>query len=180
METTTKQDTTMTLKKTESGPPPPSDLLDFIQAAMFLEDPDLPRNDRAYLKCTVLALALSFYASTIFAIILTACLIAPMLPVVHGIASRMLSAATPADKAFPPAYTAPTAGEQLAGLGTKLAAAVSNETGMDEDASPMPAMLSSLPSRASFVVATALLSHASSSLGGATAAAASSGGGIAM
>ncbi len=99
--TTTKlQQQQPTGKKISIPPKAPADVLEFLQATLFLEHPDLGKGRVGSVQLVGIvgtALALAAYIAGISLLILLACLVTPMLPALQSGFATALQLLTPSE-----------------------------------------------------------------------------------
>lgn len=89
----------------KAPPKAPASILDFFKAALFLEDPDLPKEARiGKLQFLSVVVGLVGYVALAFCLILFACVTTPLVPVLQSAYAAALKLLTPPESLFKSAY----------------------------------------------------------------------------
>lgn len=92
------------MASSKMGPKAPLSTLDFLSTALFLEDPETPKEKRiGRLRFLSVVFALLTYTSAIFVLILAACITTQLFPLQSAF-STLLHALTPPKARFSQAY----------------------------------------------------------------------------
>lgn len=89
----------------QSPPSAPATAIDFLQASLFLEDPDLPKEQRtSTLKFIGVIGAIVAYVAAVFMLIIVACIVTPLVPALNTAFGCVLRLLTAPESWFKSAY----------------------------------------------------------------------------
>lgn len=89
----------------QAPPSAPATAIDFLKASLFLEDPDLPKEQRtSTLKFMGVFAAILAYVATAFLLIIVACILTPLVPALQTAFQAVLGLLTPPESWFKSAY----------------------------------------------------------------------------
>lgn len=84
----------------QSPPSAPATVIDFLQAALFLED----KQPISTLRFIGVIGAIVAYVAVVFMLIIVACIVSPLVPALHGAFGYVLRLLTPPESVFKSAY----------------------------------------------------------------------------
>jgi hypothetical protein len=135
----------------KKSPKAPSTLLEFLQAALFLEDPDLPEDQRiGMVKLTGIVMVIIAYVGLAFSLVLVACIVTPLAPALRSPFAAVLNMLTPPESWFQSAYKVRLARH----ISSRVASAFGRSSSTVAMAAEIPALQRLATARSSYVMKT--------------------------